>query len=304
MSRVTYYYQTFPTTGLQCLLPPHKTPCTHLLLSAVHFGFDGTPSNTAYIHLNDHDPSDPCFDAVWADLAAAAAQGMVPTLMVGGAGGAFQTLFAAFDTFYPLLRDLLRARPLLRGVDLDIEETVAQADVEMLVARLDHDFGPDFLLTMAPVASSLLSPDEPGMGGFAYGDLSNTWAGRRVNWFHVQCYGGGELSLATIDQMVANGFAPARLCAGVMPGDYGTAAAFDQMLHNLREIVAGHPDFGGVFVWEFADSGPPAAPTDPAAWAAAVGAALVPAPCTKPAIFMPRKTTARAALCAILCSIL
>ena len=79
--------------------------------------------------------------------------------MLGGAArGTFALLDgsdASFETHYLLLRDFLRTHR-LDGLDLDIEEPMALASVIRLIDRLRADFGPRFLITLAPVAMALI----------------------------------------------------------------------------------------------------------------------------------------------------
>ena len=90
--------------------------------------------------------------------------------MIGGAGGAYTALFSDFETYYSLLYILLNERRYIVGVDLDIEESVKLDDVKKLITRLNKDFGSTFIITMAPVASSMMY-DMPGMCDFIYKDL-------------------------------------------------------------------------------------------------------------------------------------
>ena len=59
--------------------------------------------------------------------------------MVGGAGGAFQTLFSNFETYYNLLKQTL-IKYNLDGIDLDIEEEVSLENVKLLINKLSIDF--------------------------------------------------------------------------------------------------------------------------------------------------------------------
>ena len=55
----------------------------------------------------------------------------------------------------------------IKGIDLDIEESTSIDNVKMLINRLVKDFGGDFIITMAPV-SSTLSTDGSSFAGFNY----------------------------------------------------------------------------------------------------------------------------------------
>ena len=139
--RIIYYYQTF--NGLKNILY-QDTPVTHIHLSSIHFGTN-TDETTPYILLNDYSPYDKRFDQVWKDLLNAKKYNIKTILMVGGAGGAFGTLFSNFNTYYPLLRDFIinknKNENIIQGVDLDVEEYTNIEDIKMLIRKLKEDFG-------------------------------------------------------------------------------------------------------------------------------------------------------------------
>ena len=132
--KIIYYYQTF--TGLKDILFPN-TPVTHIHLSAVHFGL--TTNNKPYIHLNDNTPNSSIFNNLWIEIKKAQTLGIKVVLMVGGAGGAFQTLFSNFETYYNLLKETL-IKYNLDGIDLDIEEEVSLENVKLLINKISIDF--------------------------------------------------------------------------------------------------------------------------------------------------------------------
>ena len=59
-----------------------------------HFGYI---KNKPYIHLNNNDPNDPTFDILWSDIKIANSLGIKIILMVGGAGGAYTSLFSNYN---------------------------------------------------------------------------------------------------------------------------------------------------------------------------------------------------------------
>lgn len=247
MSRVIYYYQTF--TGLYNLIKqPH---ITHLHLAAVHFGknSDGSP----YIHLNDLPPDDSSFDPMWKDVRKLPPLGIRVLLMIGGAGGAFQTLFSDFSTYYPMLKQTLLDHPEITGVDLDVEEAVDLIDLRKLIKQIDTDF-PDYLIAMAPVQGSLAT-DYPGMGNFSYKQLYQTAEGQRIDYFNAQCY--YDYSLSGYSAMVANGYPADKIVMG-MTSDQLDKSNQKQISDTLISIRKKYPDFGGVFDWEYFNAYPTA----------------------------------------------
>ncbi|MDC0366851.1 hypothetical protein OAM67_00320 [bacterium] len=255
--RITYYYQTL--TSLKPLLAAVDNdhtlaPRLHVFLSSIHFGSDARQQ--PYIHLNDLRPNDPKFTVVWQELKQLCDTGATVGLMVGGAGGAFSTLFSNFAVFYPMLRKLLASKPWIRELDMDVEEQVPLNSIRMLIHNLRADF-PSLVLTMAPVASALTS-NNPGLGGFCYKQLVSTAEGAAVNRFHGQFY--GCFNADTFQQAVRNGWSPSQIVIGCMMNQ-----DFEQTLQELKKIQTVYPSFAGVFVWEYFQAPPDT--SNPAQWA-------------------------------------
>ena len=257
---VANYYQTLDSAVTGQMF-------THWYAAALHFGTEegGAP----YIHWNDWHPDDDRLRDAWLALEQLNSSGVTVTFMLGGAGGAFGALFADFEAYYALLRDLLCTHPVIHGLDLDIEEPVDLDDVRMLIRRLDADFGCEFVITMAPLASSLAA-DVAGMGGFVYKDLWSTPEGARINWFNGQFY-GGAWSCSTLDAIVSNGYPASKVVMGMLYADFPQPHDMQQAMAVLAECNRAHPGLRGAYLWEHA-----LAADGPAAWAAAAAEALSP----------------------------
>ena len=249
--KVIYYYQTL--NGLQGLLD--NGYATQINLSAIHFGQDS--QNNPYIHINDHTPDDPIYNNLWKELQQALSQNIKICIMLGGAGGAFQTLFSDFDSYYPLLYQLIKNKTMITGIDLDVEELVKLSDIKMLIRRLKADFGLGFQITMAPIAYSMES-DNPGMGGFIYKDLFHSPEGSQIDYFNVQCY--NSYSKELYDDIINNGYPPNKIIMGMIYGQN-----INNIICELEKIKHAYPNFLGVFIWEYFQA-PPGAPQHPEVW--------------------------------------
>jgi hypothetical protein len=195
--RIIYYYQTL--TDLEPIIKNARGHTTHVFLSAFHFGYEpdtqhpDRPSSAprlGYIHLNDHSPSDPRYDAVWTQLEKLHSTWCEIGIMLGGAGGAFEKLFVDYETFYPLLRSFLQTHAyLIHHINLDVEEHISVQNVQRLVKSLRADF-PTLGISLAPVLNEVLNPCEPGsFSGFAYQELWDT-LGDHFEFINVQMYNG------------------------------------------------------------------------------------------------------------------
>lgn len=126
--------------------------------------------------------------------------------------------------------------------------------------------GPNFILTLAPVASDL-TPREVGLSGFSYSQLdqqataSNKPNGKLVNWYNAQFYNGwGDSSTtAGYNAIVANGYAASRVVMGVLanPNDGGSGwygvSTYQRTIAALKAQYGN--DFGSVVGWEYWDAG-------------------------------------------------
>lgn len=190
LPRIITYYQTHhtpdgkPISALPLLTQP-GIRLTHLILAAIHI--NGDPHA---ITLNDHPPSHPRFHTLWAELRVLQASGV---RVLGMLGGAAKGTFAVdrlgsdddtvFERYYAPLHDLVRARG-LDGLDLDVEEEMSLGAAIRLVDRLKADFGPDFIITFAPVAAALLN-SRNNLSGFDYEALE-VMRGREIAWYNCQ----------------------------------------------------------------------------------------------------------------------
>ena len=265
MARIIYYYQTF--CGLDKILVKN-TPVTHIHLSSVHFGLDDKLQQ--YIHLNDDSPYDSKFNNVWVDIDKADKLGVKIILMIGGAGGGYSSLFSNFDIYYDLLYRLIKDKPSIKGIDLDIEETVKIENVQMLINKIVKDFGEEFIISFAPIESSL-EEDNNGMGGFCYKTLLNSDEGKYIDYFNCQFY--EDYSLDAYNKVINNDYKSEMIVMGTMnPNVFDTIAEVYNAYKNK---------FGGVFLWEYMF-----ASTDQQKWAKEVDSILNPSLFTKLLIYL------------------
>ncbi|KAK6074912.1 chitinase [Seiridium cupressi] len=219
LPRLILYHQTVndPSGNPISILPLITQPdisVTHLIVAAIHINSD--PSG---LTLNDHPPSDPRFATLWAELRIAQASGISVLGMLGGAAkGSFTRLDQdenTFEVYYTPLRDMIRDRG-LDGLDLDVEEPMSLAGIIRLIDRLRADFGPSFLITLAPVAAALLD-SRRNLSGFDYEALE-VMRGKDIAWYNAQFYcGWGDASTPFMYEMcVARGWDPRKVVMGLI----------------------------------------------------------------------------------------
>ena len=254
--KTIYYYQTF--VGLNKLMN-HIQDIDVIIVSSIHFGKD--KNNKKNIYLNDNIPYDPIFNELWLETEKITAQGCTTMLMIGGAGLAYGELFSDFDTYYPLLKRLIVEKSWIRGVDLDIEESVSIENTKKLINQLVNDFGKEFIITMAPVSSSLIE-DGGSMAGFNYKELYNSSEGNYIHWFNTQCY--YSFSYETYDSIIKNNYPPEKIVMGMESGQFNKSN-FNLALEEIKKINDKYPSISGVYDWEYLNAPPDS--NDPSQWA-------------------------------------
>ena len=217
----------------------------YVYISSVHFG---QVNNIPYIGINDN-PIDKQ-GTLWDDALKAHKNNVNMMLMLGGAGGAYTVLFSNFEVYYNKLYELLNEKRYIKGIDLDIEESVKLIDVKMLITRLKKDFGSNFIITMAPVASSLMY-DMPGMGDFVYKDLYDSKEGELISWYNVQSY--SEFTFDIYNAIVINGYTPDKVVFGMLGNNFNSNTMLSAS-NEITKIKTKYPLMAGSILWEYGDT--------------------------------------------------
>lgn len=261
--RIVCYFQTYHQddeyVSLLPLITNGPSACTHVILSAIHINWD--PSN---LTLNDDPPDHPKYTQLWDEATVLQDSGIKVLGMLGGAArGSFARLdysesrtdvpLARFEAYYAPLRDMIRTYG-LDGLDLDVEEEMSLPGVVHLIDRLKADFGPEFIITLAPVATALM-PNRPHLSGFDYA-LLEAARGSSIAWYNTQFYNGwgGIASPWAYDEIVRNGWPPEKVVAGMLTNPRHGGSGYvllPQTAAVLSYLMEKYPGFGGVMGWEY-----------------------------------------------------
>ncbi|KAL6154559.1 Cyclin-dependent kinase catalytic subunit [Exserohilum turcicum] len=288
--RLIVYHQTIHDAqgNYHSLLPllTNNTGITHVIVAAIHLN-DG-PGN---ITLNDHPPADKRFEQLWGEVNWLQGSGVKVLGMLGGAAkGSYERLSGddeSFEAYYTPLHAIVSTYK-LSGLDLDVEEEVALSTVTRLISRLRADFGPDFLITLAPVATALipdpnipahlrpprpmlasgpspnpLHPTLPHLSGFSYPELECGVYGKEIAWYNTQFYCGWGDAGSTMwyDAIIAAGWKPEKVVMGVVtnPGNGAGHIPLAKLTENCARLREKYKNmgkgFGGVMGWEYFNSG-------------------------------------------------
>ena len=240
--KIIYYYQTF--NGLSELLSRPLIKNINIYICSLHFNTDNKGNIT--LHLNDNLPE--YYSNVWKEINEASKKGNRILCMLGGAGGAYTTLFNKYDICYPLLKSFLKKYKVIKGIDLDIEEYVELNNIKKLINQINIDFGDDYIITMAPVQYALAN-DLPGLGGFCYKDLYKSIEGSKISWFNCQSY--NDYSINSYNDIINNGYPSNKIVYGMI-GDQTTGNLFKtNILPTINSIYKKYPYMSGVFIWEY-----------------------------------------------------
>ena len=121
------------------------------------------------------------------------------------------------------------------GIDLDVEENTSIENIKMLINQLVRDFvinDNDFIITMAPVSSTLIT-DGSSFAGFNYKELYNSEEGKYIHWFNTQCY--NSFSYDTYEAIIKNGYPPEKIVMGMESGQFNESS-FNEALDEIKKI--------------------------------------------------------------------
>ncbi|POS73161.1 chitinase 3 [Diaporthe helianthi] len=287
LPRLVIYFQTThdSTTGEPISMLPLITELdialTHLIVCSFHIN----PGSE--IHLNDYPPSYPLFSTLWNETFVMKEAGVKVMGMIGGAAsGSFasntldSTDDATFEHYYGQLRDVI-AQYGLQGMDLDVEQSMSQAGIARLVGRLHADFGDDFIITLAPVASAL--SNQGNLSGFDYGTLdaeAKTASGQdMIDFYNAQFYSGfGTMSSPlSYQRIISNGWDPKDIVAGQLTNPSNGYGFIDtaRLNQTVAALIAEFGTIGGIMGWEYFNS-VPGGTAEPWRWAQDMTAILRP----------------------------
>lgn len=276
---VIYFQTTHDSSGnpisMLPLINEKGIALTHLIVCSFHINANQT------IHLNDNPPGDAYFDTLWNETVIMRNAGVKVMGMIGGAdAGSFTTSTldgdeATFEEYYTQLNGVITTYS-LQGMDLDVEQSMSQSGITRLVERLYFDFGSDFIITLAPVATAM--ENEENLSGFSYTTLESV-AGSDISFYNTQVYNGfGSMgSTASYDEVIANGWSPSKIVAGqITSPDNGSGyVPFDQLNETVIELRDEYGQIGGIVGWEYFNS-EPGGTAEPWEWAQEMTAILRP----------------------------
>lgn len=178
--------------------------------------------------------------------------------MLGGAAqGTFSKLdgdMESFEAYYKLLHQMI-AWTGLDGIDIDAEEATSLAAVIRLLDRLKTDFGKDFLITLAPVATAMRG--QQNLSGFDYEVLEKAFAAH-IAWYNTMFYCGWSCMKSTsdYDKIIARGWPANKIVVGLVTSPRNCAGwvADEPLRDTLLALQKEYSDFGGVMGWEFFNS--------------------------------------------------
>lgn len=260
--RVVCYFQTYHDNGVYTSLLPlitNPSGVTHVILAAIHINWD--PKN---LTLNDHPPNHEMYTELWDEVVVLQDTGVKVLGMLGGAAkGTFARLdysesrtdipIARFEAYYAPLRDMIRQYN-LDGLDLDIEEEMSLPGVIHLIDRLKADFGQDFIITLAPVATALMNA-RPHLSGFDH-RLLEAARGPSIAWYNAQFYNGWGMmwSTSAYDEIINCGWKPEKVVVGLLTNPRHGGSGYVPLTYTagvLSLLVEKYPKFGGVMGWEY-----------------------------------------------------
>ena len=270
--RVVVYHQTHykNSTDFVSVLPliteaADNVPATHLIIAAIHLN-----DNPGDITLNNDPPAASKHDKLWEEVVVLQDAGVKVLGMLGGAAkGTYRRLDRSdgdFEEYYIPLRNMIR-RYKLQGLDLDVEEAMSLEGVIRLIDRLKLDFGTNFIITLAPVATALQGRRH--LSGFDYKALEAK-RGDSIAWYNTQFYNnwGSFGTFADYDAILWQGWKAEKVVVGFLthPNLGRGYVGWKDLRITVAALSQFYQGFGGVMGWEYFCS-MPGGETKPWEWA-------------------------------------
>ncbi|KAF2095322.1 glycoside hydrolase [Rhizodiscina lignyota] len=276
--RIIYYHGTLTERGKHISLLPlinnsSDIVVSHLILASLQVWPPGNEFEGLNVWTGGWDTPINASNLTefWSDKAQLQKNGIK---VIGSLLGSYPSMQLAnestWEQEYKYLHDGLKTHD-FDGIDLDIEDANPQRtprsitlnNTIRLIDSIRKDFGPDFLITMSPVASCLSSKcsSQGCISGFDYKALEQQ-RGKDIAFYNAQFYNGfGDANTPQCyEDIVSNGFAPEKVVMGVPSSPSSTECSgwvpWDQLQKTLKALNTKYLAFGGVFGWEYFDSEP------------------------------------------------
>ncbi|KAK4185643.1 endo-N-acetyl-beta-D-glucosaminidase precursor [Podospora australis] len=225
---------------------------THLIVASFHI------NEGSVLTLNDYPPTSPLFRTLWNETKILQEAGVRVMGMIGGAAaGSFtqRTLDtrdkATWKRYYGQLRAVIKQYG-LNGLDIDVEQPMSQLGISRLILQLRKDFGQDFEVSLAPVASALTKG--ANLSGFNYTALEQQ-LGDSIAFYNVQFYNGfGHMySTHKFDRIMNHGWDPKRIVIGQLthPIHGSSYVPFKTLKSTFTALRKKYGTIGGVMGWEY-----------------------------------------------------
>ncbi|KAK5631972.1 hypothetical protein RRF57_007686 [Xylaria bambusicola] len=243
-----------------------KTYATNVLMGEFSVG-------TKALQLNGGDPAAKSNDWFWNEIKTVQNAGVKVSLWLRQGFEYLKKDNKDFDTYYALVNKTITDYN-FGGIDLDIEDalgdngcddkTMTLEDTVYLIRRLRDDFGPNFVITLAPVSNALL--DEGNVSCFNYQELEKRSA-TDINWYNAQFYGGSWEGLKTsafYERCIKEGgWKPHRIVTTITTSPDFTSPlprsswiGLNETGPTIESLVEKYADFGGTGGFDYYDAEP------------------------------------------------
>ena len=188
-----------------------------VIVAAVHFGKES--DGCIYMHLNNKSPG-----SFWAEFDVLAREkgyrnNFHVGLMIGGAGGGWNTLVSNFDECIGLLNEFLKESDLFEFIDIDPEspDTVGFSDVVKFCESV-----------RLPVTASPISFENP-MWNKVRSSVSIQ------NW-HLQTYDSSQWSEEYVNSLISSGWPLSKITFGYLPTTFSSQEVRDSAIAEVQSL--------------------------------------------------------------------
>ncbi|KAH8884187.1 glycoside hydrolase, partial [Thozetella sp. PMI_491] len=215
--------------------------------------------------FGDVDPADSSFDWLRDEIKQVQQAGVKVTMMLLGNWTMLDGNDTAFfEASYSGIHDAISLYG-FDGIDLDVEDPIGFDGIVRLIQRLKSDFGSDFIITMAPVASALSGGGS--LSAFNYLTLEQQY-GNLIAWYNAQFYNGwgSPASTTAYKNIINHGFPSNKVIMGLATSGDTSGFVSQTTVASVVKQLLDSTGIGGISGWDYWD-GLPGGKAAPWQWA-------------------------------------
>ena len=200
-----------------------------------------------HIDIDINNYYDNYYDNLWVDLGIATEKNMTCIICITlNENNLYDNLF------YDKLCDLINNNPLIKGIDINVENNVSLENTKKFIINFKQDY-PDLLLIMSTIGYSMCVNDIDTLYEdekiWSYSLFNKSNEAKLIDYYCCN-FNEANLTMDSFEDMINNGFSPEKIIMGCNSNNF---EAYDNYF-ELNQIKKHYPNMGGTFIKYYNDS--------------------------------------------------